>query len=156
MESSALQGMYQQVILDHAKQKHGFGLREGAAASSHQINPTCGDEVTLRLHLADEIGVVHSISWEGQGCSISTASASILSDLVQDLPRADLRARIDAFRELMQSKGAIEGDEELLEDAVALSGVSRYVTRIKCAMLPWVALEHALLEADDAVAAAPR
>ena len=94
---------------------------------------------------------VASISWEGQGCSISTASASILSDLVADLRRSDLRLRIAAFRELMQSKGAIVGDEELLEDAVALSGVSRYVTRIKCAMLPWVALEHALLEADDAL-----
>ncbi|THG28718.1 Fe-S cluster assembly sulfur transfer protein SufU [Naasia lichenicola] len=150
--SAALQGLYQQVILDHAKEKHGFGLRDGAAASSHQLNPTCGDEVTLRVHLGDA-DTVASISWEGQGCSISTASASILSDLVDDLPRPDVRLRIEAFRELMQSKGTIDGDEELLEDAVALSGVSRYVTRIKCAMLPWVALEHALLEADGALGA---
>lgn len=144
MASRELETLYQQVILDHAKEKHGFGLRsEGeAVGESHQINPTCGDEVTLRLHRAESGGL--SISWEGQGCSISTASASVLSDLVDDLSEAELRTRIDAFRELMQSKGTVEGDEELLGDAVALGGVSRYVTRIKCAMLPWVALEHTL------------
>jgi nitrogen fixation NifU-like protein len=142
MASRELETLYQQVILDHAKEKHGFGLREGSSGESHQVNPTCGDEVTLRVHRAESGGL--SISWEGQGCSISTASASVLSDLVDDLSEAELRMRIDAFRELMQSKGAVEGDEELLGDAVALGGVSRYVTRIKCAMLPWVALEHAL------------
>jgi nitrogen fixation NifU-like protein len=142
MASRELETLYQQVILDHAKEKHGFGLREGSSGESHQVNPTCGDEVTLRVHRTESGGL--SISWEGQGCSISTASASVLSDLVDDLSEAELRTRIDAFRELMQSKGAIEGDEELLGDAVALGGVSRYVTRIKCAMLPWVALEHTL------------
>jgi nitrogen fixation NifU-like protein len=142
MASRELESLYQQVILDHAKEKHGFGLRDGATGESHQVNPTCGDEVTVRLHLAEDGG--STISWEGQGCSISTASASVLSDLVDDLPEPELRRRIDAFRELMQSKGAVEGDEELLGDAVALGGVSRYVTRIKCAMLPWVALEHTL------------
>jgi nitrogen fixation NifU-like protein len=143
MASSELQSLYQQVILDHSKEKHGFGLRDGAAASSHQVNPTCGDEVTLHVHRASG-GDIESISWEGQGCSISTASASLLSDLVLELPSDGVTQRIAAFRELMQSKGAIEGDDELLGDAVALGGVSRYVTRIKCAMLPWVALEDAL------------
>ena len=143
MASRELESMYQSVILDHAKQKHGFGLGADPAASSHQVNPTCGDEVTLQVH-RDAQGAVSSISWEGQGCSISTASASLLSDLVHELPDAEATRRIDAFRELMQSKGAIEGDEELLGDAVALGGVSRYITRIKCAMLPWVAFEDAL------------
>lgn len=141
---SDLQSLYQQVILDHAREKHGFGLRDDAAASSHQLNPTCGDEVTVGVHLSAD-GRVDAISWEGHGCSISTASASLLSDLVHDTDRAALTASIGAFRELMQSKGALEGDEELLGDAVALAGVSRYVTRVKCAMLPWVALEDALL-----------
>ncbi|MDO9396713.1 MAG: SUF system NifU family Fe-S cluster assembly protein [Herbiconiux sp.] len=143
MASRELESMYQSVILDHAKQKHGFGLGADPAASSHQINPTCGDEVTLQVHRAAD-GTVSAVTWEGQGCSISTASASLLSDLVHELPDADATRRIDAFRELMQSKGAVEGDEELLGDAVALGGVSRYVTRIKCAMLPWVAFEDAL------------
>jgi len=143
MASSELQSMYQAVILDHSKEKHGFGLRADDDGSSHQINPTCGDEVTLQVHRGVD-GSVASISWEGQGCSISTASASLLSDLVHDLSDDEVEARISAFRELMQSKGAIEGDEDLLGDAVALGGVSRYITRIKCAMLPWVAFEDAL------------
>ena len=143
MTSSDLQSLYQQVILDHAKEKHGYGLREGATASSHQLNPTCGDEVTLNVHFSAAGGIA-SISWEGHGCSISTASASLLSDVVDDDSRESVEAKIAAFRQLMQSKGTLEGDEELLGDAVALAGVSRYVTRIKCAMLPWVALEDAL------------
>jgi nitrogen fixation NifU-like protein len=143
MSSSDLQSLYQQVILDHAKEKHGYGLRDGATASSHQLNPTCGDEITLNVYPATD-GAVASISWEGHGCSISTASASLLSDIVDDDSRESLATKIAAFRELMQSKGQLDGDDELLGDAVALAGVSRYVTRIKCAMLPWVALEDAL------------
>lgn len=148
MASRELEGLYQQLILDHAREKHGFGLREGGAAESHQLNPTCGDEVTLRVHRAAAGGRVDGVSWEGQGCSISTASASLLADAVVDLSDAELAERITAFRELMHSKGAIEGDEELLGDAVALAGVSKYVTRIKCAMLPWVALEDALAKSS--------
>lgn len=145
MTSSDLQNLYQQVILDHAREKHGYGLRDDAAASSHQLNPTCGDEVTVGVHTTAD-GRIAEISWEGHGCSISTASASLLSDLVHDVDRAQLGEAVTAFRELMHSKGALEGDDELLGDAVALAGVSKYVTRIKCAMLPWVALEDALLK----------
>ncbi|GIT79392.1 putative SUF system FeS assembly protein [Leifsonia sp. LS1] len=147
MTSSDLQNLYQQVILDHAREKHGFGLRDDAAASSHQLNPTCGDEVTVGVHTGAD-GRVAAISWEGHGCSISTASASLLSDLVHDVDRAQLGEAVAAFRELMHSKGTLEGDDELLGDAVALAGVSKYVTRIKCAMLPWVALEDALLKSS--------
>ena len=146
MTSSDLQNLYQQVILDHAKQKHGYGLHDGSVSSSRQLNPTCGDEITLNVYATVD-GEVQSISWEGHGCSISTASASLLSDIVSDESREELAAKIAAFRELMQSKGTIDGDEELLGDAVALAGVSKYVTRIKCAMLPWVALEDALARA---------
>lgn len=138
-----LQSLYQQVILDHSREKHGYGLPEGAVATSHQYNPTCGDEVTLGLY-SGAGARIHAIGWEGHGCSISTASASLLSDLVQDADPAELRAAIAAFRELMHSKGTLDGDEELLGDAVVLAGVSKYITRIKCAMLPWVALEDAL------------
>jgi nitrogen fixation NifU-like protein len=139
---SDLQSLYQQVILDHAREKHGYGLTGDETSSSHQYNPTCGDEVTLGVHVSE--GRIASLSWEGHGCSISTASASLLSDLVHDAEPATISAAVASFRELMQSKGALEGDEETLGDAVALAGVSRYITRIKCAMLPWVALEDAL------------
>jgi nitrogen fixation NifU-like protein len=143
MGSPELANLYQQVILDHSKRKKGFGLVEGGAAESHQLNPTCGDEITLRLHLADD-DTVERISWEGAGCSISMASASLLSELVPGLTRAEARERIALFREMMRSKGAGVEDDEPLGDAAALEGVSRYVARVKCAMLGWVAFEDTL------------
>jgi nitrogen fixation protein NifU and related proteins len=140
--STGLGGLYQEVILDLARRPHGKGLEEGAVASSHQVNPTCGDEITLQLHVAD--GRVDRIRWEGDGCAISQSSASILSDLAPGLSATELGERIDAFRTAMRSKGRIEPDEDLLGDAVVLGGVSRYTARVKCAMLAWVAAEDAL------------
>lgn len=141
---ASLRTLYQEVIMDHARRPHGVGLRQPASAESHQLNPTCGDEVTLQLHANDAGDRIESVSWEGHGCAISQASASLLTDLVQDLDADAVRERIAAFREMMQSRGAIEGDEELLGDAIVFSGASRYVARVKCAMLSWVALEDAL------------
>ena len=150
MSSSELQNLYQQVILDYSKNPYGVGLLGGAAGQSHQLNPTCGDEITLEVHLNGEGAdrVVERIRWEGHGCAISQASASLLTELAEGLTVEDLRTRIDAFRTAMQSRGKIAPDEELLGDAVALGGVSRYVARVKCAMLGWVAAEHALVEAE--------
>ncbi|GAA1123279.1 Fe-S cluster assembly sulfur transfer protein SufU [Citricoccus alkalitolerans] len=150
MSSSELQNLYQQVILDYSKNPYGVGLLGGAAGQSHQLNPTCGDEITLEVHLSGEGAdrVVQRIRWEGHGCAISQASASLLTELAEGLTVEDLRHRIDAFRTAMQSRGKIAPDEELLGDAVALGGVSRYVARVKCAMLGWVAAEHALVEAE--------
>lgn len=144
MSSSELQGLYQQVILDHSKSPHGFGLTPGAAASSHQLNPTCGDEITLELHMDDVTGAISEVRWEGHGCAISQASASLLSDLAAGLTGAELSERVESFRTAMRSRGTIEPDEELLGDAVALGGVSKYVARVKCAMLAWVAAEESL------------
>ncbi len=143
MGSPELASLYQQVILDHSKRKNGFGLADGGAAESHQLNPTCGDEITLRLHLAAD-DTIERISWEGAGCSISMASASLLSGLVPGLTRTEARERIALFRELMRSKGEGVEDDEPLGDAAALEGVSRYVARVKCAMLGWVAFEDTL------------
>lgn len=140
---SDLQNLYQELILDHSRTPHGFGLREEIAARSHQINPTCGDEVTLQVHRAPD-GSVEAIAWEGHGCAISQASASLLAELAEGLTVEELEVRIDAFRTAMRSRGKIEPDEELLGDAAALGGVSRYVARVKCAMLAWVAAEDAL------------
>ena len=143
MSSGELQAMYQQVILDHSRSPHGFGLLGDAAARSHQVNPTCGDEVTLELHLGDD-GAIEQVRWEGHGCAISQASASLLADLAEGLTTDELGGRIQSFRTAMRSRGQIEPDEELLGDAVALRGVSRYVARVKCAMLAWVAAEDAM------------
>lgn len=143
MTSGDLQSLYQELILDHSRAPHGFGLREEVAAQSHQVNPTCGDEITLQLHSAVD-GTIDAVAWEGHGCAISQASASLFSELAEGLTVPELEVRIEAFREAMRSRGKIEPDEALLGDAAALGGVSRYVARVKCAMLAWVAAEDAM------------
>ena len=149
---SALDGMYQEVILDHAKRRSGEGLAAPApghgAGESHQYNPTCGDEITVRVELATGPGdaepVVTRLSWEGEGCSISMAAASVLAESAPGLTRSELLGLIGAFRELLRSRGTVEPDEELLGDAAAFAGVSRFAARVKCAMLGWVAAEEAV------------
>ena len=142
--SSQMEQLYQQVILDHAKFPHGrgLGLVGDHVGESHQVNPTCGDEVTLSLDVRD--GTITAVGWEGHGCSISQSSASLLSELVEGLTVTDASSLLEEFRTAMRSRGEIELDEDRFGDAIALNGVSKYVARVKCAMLPWVALEHAL------------
>jgi nitrogen fixation NifU-like protein len=141
--SSELEELYREVILDHSRRPHGRGLTGGTPASSHQINPTCGDEVTFELHL-DDAGAIADGRWDGHGCAISQASASLLSDVVPGLRPEELASRIAGFREALRSRGEIAPDEELVGDAAALAGVARYPARVKCAMLAWVAAEDAL------------
>ncbi len=166
-----MEQLYQQVILDHARAPHGRGLAPAPAgavgAESHQVNPTCGDEVTLRVAVADAgsgVPVVQAVSWEGQGCSISQASVSVLTELVtgSDLDRVDTLA--ENFRALMHARGAGLDDEreDTLGDATAFTGVAKYPARIKCALLGWAALKDAIAKsgaampvAAAAVAAAP-
>ncbi|WP_298039821.1 Fe-S cluster assembly sulfur transfer protein SufU [uncultured Microbacterium sp.] len=142
MTSSDLQALYQEIILDHSRTPHGFGLREEIAAQSHQLNPTCGDEITLQVHVAD--GLVEAIAWEGHGCAISQASASLFADLVEGKSTEEVQRLIDVFREALRSRGKIELDEEEFGDAAVLDSVSRYIARVKCAMLGWVAAEDAM------------
>jgi len=139
---SELEQLYQEVVLDHARNRRGFGLGPGDA-ESHQINPTCGDEVTLRLALGED-GGIRDLTWEGHGCAISQSSASMLAELAPGILPDELQLRIDAFREMMRSRGQVEGDEDLLGDAVVFRSASRYTARVKCAMLAWVAAEEAL------------
>jgi len=151
MSTGSMEQLYQQVILDHAKFPHGRGL--GVAGTdlltgeSHQVNPTCGDEVTLQVDL-DDAGVVRDVRWEGQGCSISQASVSVLHDLVVDHDLTTVDDLADTFRALMQSRGAglDEDAEEKLGDAAAFTGVGKYSARVKCALLGWVALTDALIK----------
>lgn len=142
MARDDLKNLYQDLLIDHSRERHGFGLRENASAESHQRNRSCGDELTLRVHVAE--GFINAVTWEGQGCSISQASASMLSDLVAGADRDRVTETVAAFRAMLHSRGKDDGDEELLGDAVALSGVSKYPPRVNCAMLAWVALEDAL------------
>src|SRR5690606_29633565 len=117
-----LDELYQEIILDHWKHPRGRGLREPYAAESHQVNPTCGDEITLRLRV-DEQGRA-DLSYEGEGCSISQASASVLYELVQGRPLAEALATQQAFGELMAGRGQVEPDEEVLGDGIAFAGVA--------------------------------
>ncbi len=144
-----LDELYQEVILDHYKRPRGVGLREPFEGESHQVNPTCGDEITLRVHLQGDR--VADLSYENVGCSISKASASVLYELVKDAKVDDALARLAEFTELMNSKGQGEGDEETLEDAVAFAGVSKYPMRVKCALLGWMAFKDALVRAEASI-----
>ena len=147
---SALEQMYQQVIMDHAREAHGRGLVAidlPLVGESHQVNTTCGDEIRLRVGLdGDRIA---SVSWEGQGCSISQASVSVLHELVEGGSLEEADRTMDAFRDLMQAKGeALDDDrEDLLGDATAFVGVGKYPARIKCAMLGWMAFKDAVIQA---------
>ena len=140
-----LDNLYQEVILDHYKNPQNKKLNPVFDAQVHHINPSCGDEITLNVTLDGQ--TVKNVSWDGVGCSISQASVSILTDLLigKDLTQAQEIA--DSFMHLMQSKGTDKGDENLLEDAVALAGVSQYPARIKCALLGWMAFKDASVQA---------
>ncbi|WP_155771848.1 Fe-S cluster assembly sulfur transfer protein SufU [Mycobacterium asiaticum] len=142
-----LEQMYQDVILDHYKHPHNRGLREPFAAEVSHVNPVCGDEVTLRVALSDDGATVSDISYDGQGCSISQASTSVLTEQVigQSVPEA-LRT-LDAFTEMVSSRGNVQGDEDVLGDGVAFAGVAKYPARVKCALLGWMAFKDALAQA---------
>ena len=139
--ADALAGLYQQVILDHAKARTGDRPLDGADAEHYERNPTCGDEITVRLIVDPATKTITTLAWEGDGCSISMASASVLAELAPGLTLAELAERTEAMRAMMRSKGSGEPDEDLLGDAVAFQGVSKFVMRVKCAMLSWVAAE---------------
>jgi nitrogen fixation NifU-like protein len=141
-----LESMYQEIILDHYRTPHHKGLREPYDVEVHHVNPTCGDEITLRVKL--DGSTVFDVSYDSAGCSISQASASVLTDLVIG---RDIDAGLAAHKEflaLMQSKGEAIPDEEILEDAVAFAGVSKYPARVKCALLSWMAWKDATAQAQ--------
>jgi len=136
--------------MDHARTGHGKGLKDPeliTVGESHQVNTTCGDEVRLRVGIDGDR--LTSVSWEGQGCSISQASVSVLHELVEGETLEDTDRIIEAFRELMQAKGEglDEEKEDLLQDATAFLGVGKYPARIKCALLGWMALRDAIIQA---------
>ncbi len=142
--------MYQEVILDHYKHPHHRGLREPFGAEVHHVNPpTCGDEVTLRVALSEDGEKVTDISYDGQGCSISQAATSVLTDQVIGLTVGDALKTVAAFSEMVSSRGGtVEGDEDVLGDGVAFAGVAKYPARVKCALLGWLAFKDAVAQAS--------
>ncbi|MFG1950765.1 Fe-S cluster assembly sulfur transfer protein SufU [Micromonospora sp. NPDC048830] len=145
-----LDQLYQEIILDHYKHPHGRGLRDAEdpadrVAEAHHVNPTCGDEVTVRV--ATDGDVLHDISYDGMGCSISQASASVLHELLRGRDAGEAFAVHEAFVELMSGRGQVTPDEDVLGDGVAFAGVARYPARVKCALLPWMAFKDAAARA---------
>ena len=148
MTAQNLDVLYQEIILDHYKNPHGKGLREPHEAEVHHVNPTCGDEVTLRVHLSD--GLVEDVSYDALGCSISQASASVLYDLVVGKSVDNAMAVHEEFLTLMQGKGEVEPDEDVLQDGIAFAGVAKFPARVKCALLSWMAWKDATLQSTKA------
>lgn len=144
-----LEQIYQDVILDHYKHPHHRGLREPFDAEVHHVNPTCGDEVTLRVALSDDGEQVTDVSYDGQGCSISQAATSVLTDQVIGQSVGDALKTVEAFNEMITSRGTIVGEEDVLGDGIAFAGVSKYPARVKCALLGWLAFKDALARASD-------
>ncbi|MGA5300565.1 Fe-S cluster assembly sulfur transfer protein SufU [Nucisporomicrobium flavum] len=138
--------LYQDIILDHYKHPHGRGLRDPFEGEAHHVNPTCGDEITVRV-----TSDLSDISYDGVGCSISQASASVLHELLKGRPVPEALRIQEAFLELMQGRGQVEPDEDVLGDGIAFAGVARYPARVKCALLPWMAFKDAAARAGVGV-----
>jgi nitrogen fixation NifU-like protein len=147
---TGLDQLYQEIILDHYKHPRGRGLREPFAGEAHHVNPTCGDELTVRVALAGD--KITDVSYDGVGCSISQAAASVLHELVSGQTVAEALREHAAFTELMSGRGTVEPDEEVLGDGVAFAGVAQFPARVKCALLSWMAFKDALARAAAAEA----
>lgn len=144
--TTEVEAMYQEIILDHYRAKHFSGLRDPYESEVHHVNPSCGDEVTLRVHLDGD--KISDVSYDGVGCSISQASTSVMAGLVREKSVGETLALHDEFLEMMQSQGNIEPNEDDLEDGIAFLGVAKFPARVKCALLGWSAFKDAALRAQ--------
>ena len=147
-----MEKLYQEIILDHYRSPHHYGLREPFGAQVHHVNPTCGDEITLRLHLVDtgDEPVVADVSYEALGCSISQASTSVLTDLAIGRSLPDVMDALDDFTAMVTSRGTVSGDEDVIGDGIAFAGVAKFPARVKCALLGWMAWKDATSQATSA------
>jgi nitrogen fixation NifU-like protein len=143
-----LSNMYQEVILDHYKSPRGKGLKDPFDGEAHHVNPTCGDEITVRIKLSQDKKNIESISYDGQGCSISQASASIMFEQVENQTIEAFNSINEDFLKMMQSQGNYKGNEELIGDGISMIGVAQYPARVKCALLSWMAAKDAIIRAQ--------
>jgi nitrogen fixation NifU-like protein len=142
-----LDQLYQDIIIDHFKKPRGRGLREPFDVQVRHVNPTCGDEIDLRVRVVD--GSVADVSYEGMGCSISQASASVLYELIVGRTVTEALSTVDHFTEMIGSRGQLEPDEDVLGDGVAFAGVAKYPARVKCALLAWMAFKDATVQSVE-------
>ena len=146
-----MEQLYQEIILDHYRTPHHHGLREPFDTQVHHVNPTCGDEVTLRVKLSGPgaDAVVEDISYDAMGCSISQAATSVMTDLTIGRPLSEALATLDEFNTMVTSRGKVPGDEDTLGDGIAFAGVAKYPARVKCALLGWMAFKDAAVQANN-------
>lgn len=142
-----LEQMYQEVILDHYKHPQHKGLRDPFDTEVHHVNPSCGDELTLRVKLSEDGKTVNDVSYDAVGCSISQASTSVMAEEIVGRPVDEAMTKLQAFEKMIVSRGQEEGDEDIIGDGVAFSGVAKYPARVKCALLGWKAFQAATAEA---------
>ncbi|HRY11444.1 MAG: SUF system NifU family Fe-S cluster assembly protein [Actinobacteria bacterium] len=140
-----LENLYQEIILDHYRHPRSKGLREPFDAEVHHVNPTCGDEISLRVDVED--GLVKDISYDATGCSISQASASVMYEQLVGKPLDQGWPVLDEFVHMIEGRGKVEPDEDVLGDGIAFAGVAAYPARVKCALLGWMAFKDATLQA---------
>ena len=145
--SSPLNSLYTELVMEHDKRPLHAGLREPFTAEVHHVNPTCGDEITLRLQLSGDASLIEDVSYEAIGCAMSRASASIMADLLIGRSTAEVEPVHEHMETVMRSRGRAEGDEELIGDGVALLGAAKFPARVKCVLMPWKAYQAALVEA---------
>ena len=144
-----MEQLYQEIILDHYKSPHHHGLRDPFDTQVNHVNPTCGDEVTLRVKRSGPgtDAVVEAISDDAMGCSISQAATSVMTDLTIGRPLTEALATLDEFNTMVTSRGKVLGDEDTLGDGIAFAGVAKYPARVKCALLGWMAFKDAAVQA---------
>jgi nitrogen fixation protein NifU and related proteins len=142
-----LRELYQEVILDHNRRPRNFGALPAANRRAEGHNPLCGDQVTLFVDVAD--GTIRDLAFEGSGCAISTASASLMTEALKGLSVDEARALFRGFQELV-TVGRAEGSAADLGKLEVFGGVRQYPMRVKCATLPWHTLKDALDRPDEA------
>ncbi|QCR53986.1 SUF system NifU family Fe-S cluster assembly protein [Brachybacterium sp. SGAir0954] len=144
-----LTSLYTDIIFEHDKRPLHAGLREPFDAEVHHVNPTCGDEITLRVHLAtgeDGAVRVEDVSYDATGCAMSRSSASIMSDLLIGRTLAEIEPIAAHMDQVMHARGKQAGDEEIIGDGIALVGAAKFPNRVKCVLMSWKAFQAALVE----------
>lgn len=145
-----LRELYQEVILDHSRKPRNFGAPDEANRCARGDNPLCGDRITVHLHVED--GVVREVGFEGRGCAISIASASLMTEAVKGKTEAEARELFARFRAMVMSDSeGGDGGFDDLEKLTVLAGVRDFPVRVKCATLPWHTLSAAMDKSGDNV-----
>lgn len=146
---SDLRELYQELIIDHSKRPRNFRVLEGADRKAEGFNPLCGDKVTVYLELDN--GRIKNIGFQGKGCAISTASASVMTETLKGKTLAEAEALFGIFHDLVMGKPPAGGETPELGKLAVFSGVSEFPVRVKCATLAWHTLNAALKDTGDTV-----